>query len=73
MSNRCNRGQLFPERREQRRKEAQARALERAKRSPQEQLAKLDEGGHTATRERTRLEAQMARPKAARVAAGKVS
>jgi hypothetical protein len=43
------------ERQEKKRAEAQERAEARALRTPAQQIAKLDEGGHVATRERNRL------------------
>lgn len=49
----------FPGRRAKRRKEASERAELRAKRSPEQQIAKLDMGGHSATKERARLEKQI--------------
>lgn len=55
--NQCTRGARFPERRARRRKEAEERAAARALRTTEQQLAKLDEGGHAAARERNRLTA----------------
>lgn len=46
-------------RRTARRENAIALAAERAKRSPAEQLAKLDAGGFAATKERARLSKQL--------------
>lgn len=40
---------------DRKRKEALERQAERAKRSPAQQLAKLDAGGYTAEKERTKL------------------
>lgn len=49
----------MPHRKDARRERAIEVNAERAKRTPQEQLAKLDAGGYAAKRERVRLERQI--------------
>jgi phage shock protein A len=48
---------------QEKRQEALARKAERAKRTPQQQLAKLDQQGHSAKKERARLRATIAKLK----------